>query len=76
MTDINLSYTPEDLFEEVAARCREHGVTDQAAYDGIIEDVIEEHRRVGEIHDDEGTEDLEEQLRGRWGDYQSTLEQV
>ena len=76
MMDTNLSYTPESLFEEVASRCRQHGVADQEGFDQMIEDVIEEHRRVGEIHDDEGTEDLEEQLRGRWPDYQAGLEQV
>lgn len=74
MTDINLSYTPENLFEEVAARCREHGVASAEAYNGLVEEVIEEHRRVGEINDDEGTEDLEEQLRGRWPEYQARLE--
>lgn len=73
MTDINLSYSPENLFDEVIARCRQHGVTDEAAYNGIVEDVIEEHRRMGEIHDDEGTEDLEAQLRGRWEEYKQTL---
>lgn len=73
MTDTHLSYTPESLFEEIVARCRQHGVTSQEGYNQMAEDVIEEHRRVGEVHDDEGTEDLEEQLRGRWPEYQSQL---
>ncbi len=71
MTNINLSYTPEDLFREVVARGRGQGVTDQSAYDYLVEEVIEEHRKVGEIHTDDPTEDLETHLRGRWADYQA-----
>lgn len=70
----NLSYTPEQLFRQVVARCQEQGVVEEAAYNGMVEDVIEEHRRLGEIHDDEGTEDLEAQLRGRFAEYKATLE--
>ena len=73
MLDLNLSYTPENLFDEVAARARQHGAVNEAAWNGLVEDVIEEHRRVGEIHDDAGTEDLEAQLRGRWEEYKKTL---
>ncbi|NQV90008.1 hypothetical protein HQ487_01210 [Candidatus Uhrbacteria bacterium] len=74
MTDTNLSYTPEDLFKEVVARCHEQGVAEEGAYNGMVEEVIEGHRRVGEIHDDAGTEDLEEQMRGRFQEYKATLE--
>jgi len=73
MTDLNLSYTPEDIFDEITARCLEAGVASQNAFDGMIEEVIENHRSVGEMHDDSGTEDMEEQMRGRWSDYQEIL---
>ncbi|MBI4437721.1 hypothetical protein HY631_02105 [Candidatus Uhrbacteria bacterium] len=73
MTDTNFSFTPENLFEEIVARGREQGVSDQAAYDDMVEEVIEAHRGVGEIHTDDETEDWEEQLRGRFEEYVSLL---
>lgn len=75
MTDTNLSFSPESLFEEIVARGQAQGVTDQAAYNDLVEEVIEEHRSVGEISTDDPTEDMEAQLRGRWVDYQSMLEE-
>jgi hypothetical protein len=74
MTDNNLSFTMEDLFQQVVARGIEHRVTDQASYNDLVEELIEERRSVGEIHTDNPTEDMEAQLRGRWVDYQASLE--
>ncbi len=73
MTEM-LSYNIETLFEEVVSRGREQGVTTQVAYDDLVEEVIEEHRSIGEIHDDEPTEDMEEQLRGMWSRYSEMLD--
>jgi hypothetical protein len=75
MTDINLSFTPEALFQQVLARGREQGVVEQAAFNDLLEDVIETHRAVGEIDTSDSTEDMEEQLRGRWVDYKASLEE-
>lgn len=72
MTEL-LSYNIESLFDEVISRGREQGVTTQMQYDDLVEEVIEEHRSVGEVHDDEPTEDMEEQLRGKWAQYQEAL---
>ncbi len=69
-----LSYDEESLFQEIIAQGRHEGVTTQSAYDELIDEVIEGHRRVGEIHDDNPTEDMDEQLRGRWPDYEAALE--
>jgi len=61
------------IFEEIVERGREQGVTTQESYDDLVEEVIEGHRAAAEIHDDSPTEDLEEQLRGRWSDYKEAL---
>jgi len=61
------------IFEEVVERGREQGVTEQEAYDELVKEVIEDHRSVGEIHDDSPTEDMAEQLRGRWSDFKEAL---
>jgi hypothetical protein len=75
MTDINLSFTPEALFQQVLARGREQGVVEQAAYNDLVEEVIEVHRGAGEIATGDPTEDMEAQLRGRWADYKASLEE-
>ncbi|MBI5370129.1 hypothetical protein HZA85_03005 [Candidatus Uhrbacteria bacterium] len=69
MTTEFLNLDIDAFFEETVARGREQGVVDQPSYDDLVEQVIEQHRSLGEIHDDEPTEDMEEQLRGRWEEY-------
>ncbi len=68
-----LSHNSETLFLEIVSRGREQGVTEQPQFDDLVEEVIEEHRSLGEIHDDEDTEDMEEQLRGMWSRYEEML---
>ena len=63
----------EEIFDELVGQGREQGVTDQEAYSMLIENVIEEHRELGEIHDDSETETMEEMLRGRWEEFQERL---
>lgn len=63
----------EAIFGEIVELGREQGVSSEQAYDELIKEVIEDHRGLGEIHDDSPTEDLAEQLRGRWTDYKEAL---
>lgn len=63
----------ESLFGEIVERGREQGVSDQEAYGTLVNEVVEDHRSLGEIHDDSPTDDLVEQLRGRWMDYKEAL---
>jgi len=63
----------ESIFGEIVERGREQGVSDQEGYNTLVGEVVEDHRRVGEIHDDSPTDDLVEQLRGRWTDYKEAL---
>ncbi len=73
MTNEQMHYTPENLFNEVSARAQEQGVTEQAAWDDLVEQTIEQHRQVGEMHTDDPTEDLGAHVKGRWADYKATL---
>jgi hypothetical protein len=63
----------EGLFEEIVETGREEGVTEQEAYNELIDTVIEDHRRVGEMHDDSSYEGIKEALRERWPDYREAL---
>ncbi len=63
----------EGLFEEVVDQGREEGVADKEAYDELVETVIEDHRRLGEIHDDSSYDALVETLQARWPDYREAI---
>jgi len=65
----NLAYTPESLYHEAERRGREQGVASREEWNDLVEEVIEEHRAVGEMHDDEELEDLERMLRERFDEY-------
>lgn len=69
MDDIN------ELFSEAKKRAKANGVADQEAWDGIIDEVVEEFRTNGNIDDDEDTETLEEELRARFGEYEESVKE-
>lgn len=68
-----LGYTVEDLYVETAGMAREQGITTQEGWNDIVEAVIEDHREFEEVHDDDETEFIKAELRGRWPDYAATL---
>jgi hypothetical protein len=63
-----------ELYSEIIKRAKANGVTNQEGWDGIVDEVIEQFRTTeGEIHDDEETEGIEEDLRARFAEYEETL---
>jgi hypothetical protein len=69
----NLSHNLEELFQEIVTKGRESGAVSQEAFHSTVEEVVETHRQLGEIHDDESTEGMSEQLKNRWPDYSAAL---
>ena len=69
----NLSYNLQELFQEIIEAGRAQGVAEQNAFNDLVEDVIEKHRRVGEIHVDSSTKGMQEHLQNRWQDYKTEL---
>ncbi len=68
MEDINR------LYNEIVRRSKANGVTDQEGWDGIVDEVIEQYRTTeGQIHDDEPTEGMEEDLRARFPEYEEVI---
>ncbi len=59
----------EALFEEIVEKGREEGITDEAAYRDLVDDIVETHRRVGEMHDDSNTDGLSENMVARFAEY-------
>ncbi len=59
----------EDLFTEVVERGRQEGVTDQSAYNVLVENLLEDHRRLNEIDSDQDINSIREALQGRFEVY-------
>lgn len=64
-----------ELYNEVADRARADGATTQEAWDGIVEEVVEEYRSQGMLDDDDPTEGMEETLRSRFPEYEEKVRQ-
>lgn len=62
-----------ELYSKIAARARDNGVADQEAWDGIVDEMVEEYRTDGLIDDDEDTEALEEALRRKFDEYHEAV---
>jgi hypothetical protein len=67
MEDIN------QLYREITKRAKANGVVDQEGWDGIVDEVVEQFRTDGEIHDDEETGGMEEDLRARFPEYEEVI---
>jgi hypothetical protein len=67
MEDINR------LYKEITERAKMNGVVDQEGWDGIVDEVVEQFRTDGEIHDDEETRGIEDDLRARFPEYEEVI---
>lgn len=65
-----LGYTRESLYQEVLSRGKDEGIFSEEGFRELVEEVIEEHREWGEIHDDDPTEGLELWVGECWPRYQ------
>lgn len=65
----NIHVDRETIFQEVIERGRNEGIADREAFHDLVEEIIQEHLQVGEMHDDQPTVDISEQLKARWVDY-------
>lgn len=68
-----LSYNLEDLFAELKDRARAEGAYSQEAWDDLVEEIIDEHVRVGEIEDDDELQSMREALRARFPDFSAEI---
>lgn len=68
------AYTLDDLYKEIAELAREQGVTSQANWDELVEEVVEDHLDLGEFDPDEDLEGMKDSLRQRWEDYKREAE--
>lgn len=69
----NLAKTDQELFEEVVEKSLAEGVADREAFEQMVDDVLEGHRRWMELDDDQNIEEKEEKLKARWPEYEQRL---
>ncbi|MFA5945500.1 MAG: hypothetical protein WC802_01125 [Patescibacteria group bacterium] len=70
----NIIFSLEDLFEEVVSAGVEQGINEESAYFDLVDEVIEEHREIGELHDDQGLDAHADVLKARFAEYMKRLE--
>jgi len=70
----NLAFSIEDLFEEVVAAGVEQAINEESAYFDLVDEVIEEHREIGELHDDQNLDGYADVLKARFTLYMKRLE--
>jgi len=64
----------QEIFDEIIERGIQSGVTDQEAYNQLVETVLEEHQDVGELDKDQNIELKEDVLKARWNEFKSELD--
>lgn len=69
----NLSFDLQELFEEIVAEGQVQGVNNEEAYHQLVDDTLEDHRRVQEVNDDQNLEGYIAQLKARWPEYLARL---
>jgi len=70
----NIIFSLEDLFEEVVSAGVEQGINEESSYFDLVDEVIEEHRSIGELHDDQGLAAHADVLKARFSEYLKRLE--
>lgn len=69
----NLESNIQDLFKEVKIRAFAEGVNSVDAWAEMVDEVIEERRRNGELSDDNALEGMEDVLEAMWPAYEAEL---
>jgi hypothetical protein len=59
-----------ELYEEIAGLARDEGITDQAEWNELCDEVVDSHSEIGELSDDQNLEGLKEALHMAWAEYQ------
>jgi len=59
-----------ELFDEVAELARAQGISDQAEWNELVDEVLDSHFNIGELNDDQDIEGMREVLHLAWNEYQ------
>lgn len=69
----NITFDLNQLYSQIKEQGEREGVTDAEGYLSLVEDVVNEKVDVGELHSDQNIEQIIEDLRTKWPDYEKNL---
>lgn len=72
MEDIHFNL--HEVFGTIVTRLQEEGAFDRAAYEDMVEEVLEEKIDAGELSIDDDIEVFKEQLKSRWPEAEASFE--
>jgi hypothetical protein len=71
----NLAMSVQELFEEIVDQGIAEGIQSKEAYDMLVDEVMEAHEAVAELHDDQNIEGWADDLKARYAEYEIRLEE-
>ncbi|MEY4723104.1 MAG: hypothetical protein RLZZ324_617 [Candidatus Parcubacteria bacterium] len=69
----NITLNIVELYEEIKEQAFSEGAFTREEWSGIVDEVIEAKRELGEIHDDVDIDEMREALRARWDDFEGEI---
>ena len=66
-------FNEEELFETVVEEGAMQGIVDEPAYFDLVDEIIEDLRREGELDTDQNLDNHADHLKARFSEYQSRL---
>ena len=71
-----LTLNLEELFEEIKERAQKEGAYTREEWNDITDELLEEKRDVGEMHDDSDWEEIREALKMRYEEFETEVQEV
>ncbi len=72
--DENITFSLNHVFREIITRMEDDGAFSRAAYDDLVDEIIEHKIERGELDPDDDVEEYKEQLRHRWPEAEASFE--
>jgi hypothetical protein len=69
----NIAFSEEELFEAIVSEGIAQGVNNKEAYDELVDGIITDRLRVGELNDDQNLDGVADRLKERWGEFQEQI---
>lgn len=69
----NIAFSEEELFEAIVSEGIAQGVNNKEAYDELVDGIITDRLRVGELHDDQNLDGVADRLKERWQEFEERI---
>lgn len=72
----NIDLSIEDLYYECRERADSEGAMSQEEWDSVVDDLLEEKREAGELHDDDDVTAIREALQSRFEETEESVPEI